>query len=630
MAVKNDSFDIKSMLNCVNSGGKIESRKGFYTRAEDSVFKSYYADAFDMSFVLTDCYLFLDGKYGRIAVSITDNLMDSITYNMMLICTDKTTIPLGRMSFTTSGVETGFPDSFAVFSGKANQGSGIYFISRRLYDNGEMISIRELSLDREQWLYLTDSMIYTPLVLANGRGEAYHSAEFLGRALSLPAPLPFESKNMLNPRFNASYTTDGASSGFSLPYANIDNNSVMAELLYRDKKYSFKIMGTEVKSPSVSVESNSVVMNVNREEGRVYFTIDGSGRWVPEFTGSLNNLCITAYKTVAEHIKTVGAFSASQGIESNISLLYKSVTEPSAVVINSPLDPLYFPENTASLLGHSQKEVGAVIASNGNFFAFKEGEIYSAAIKAYTPNKKTVSVLENIRETDEYRLSFKKAVTFSAKAIRETVCETDGQIFFQSSIGEIWKIKAGSSAPSYEKISAANETFDFAVTDKGRYILIKDNAAFVLEKGEKGYITGEWTLPEKAVGGFSYVGKAILLFSCYIDEVYMIYAAGYGGDKDIRFLSEFETEERSISSALCLTDEKSAKRIHKITVCGEGKDINLSLLKSEKAISKRHGRFKDGFADFYMGANLRGGVIKLSFDTPTVIESVSTLANLSI
>ena len=100
MAVKNDSFDIKSMLNCVNSGGKIESRKGFYTRAEDSVFKSYYADAFDMSFVLTDCYLFLDGKYGRIAVSITDNLMDSITYNMMLICTDKTTIPLG---ITTTG-----------------------------------------------------------------------------------------------------------------------------------------------------------------------------------------------------------------------------------------------------------------------------------------------------------------------------------------------------------------------------------------------------------------------------------------------------------------------------------------------------------------------------------------------
>ena len=522
MAVKNDSFDIRSMHNCVNSGGRIESRKGFYTRAENSVFKSYYADAFEMRFVLTDCYLFLDGKYGRVAVSITDNLMDSITYNMMLICTDKTSIPLGKISFTTSGDETGFPDSFAVFSGKANQGSGIYFISRRLYDSGEMVSVRELSLDRESWLYLPDSMIYTPLVLANGRGEAYHSAEYLGRALSLPAPIIFESKNMLNPRFKASYTTDGASSGFSLPYANIDNTSVKAELLYRDKKYSFTATGTAVKSPSVSVESQAVVMNVDREEGRVYFTLDGSGRWAPEFTGSLNNLCVTAYKT----------------------------------------------------------------------------------------------------ESDEYKLSFKKAVTFSAKAIRETVCEINGQIFFQSSLGEIWKVKASSSAPSYEIISAANEIFDFAVVDKGRYILVKDNRAFVLEKGEKGYITGEWSLPEKAVGGFSYVGKAIYLFSRYIDEVYMIYAAEYSGDKDIKFISEFETEERNISSTLCLAAEESEKRILKITVRGEGKDINLSLLKPEKTVLKRRGRFKDGFADFYMGANLRGGSVGLSFDTPTAIEGV--------
>ena len=77
-----------------------------------------------------------------------------------------------------------------------------------------MISVRELSSDRKSWILLTESLIYTPLILANGRGEAYHNAEVSGRALSLPAPLFFESKNMLNPRFKAAYTTDGASYGF--------------------------------------------------------------------------------------------------------------------------------------------------------------------------------------------------------------------------------------------------------------------------------------------------------------------------------------------------------------------------------------------------------------------------------
>ncbi len=625
---KSDSFDIKSLVNCVRYEGKIESRKGFYTRAEDFVFKSYFSDAFDMSFVITDCYLFLDGKYGRVAVSIADNLMDSITYNMMLICTDKTTIPLGRISFTTSGGETGFPDSFAVFSGKANQGAGIYFISRRLYDeDSATVSVRELSADRKSWIYLPESLIYTPLVLVNGRGEAYHSAEFLGRALSLPAPVPFESKNMLNPRFKAAYTTDGVSSGFSLPYAYIDNTSVMADLLYRDKKYSFKITGTALKSPSVTVESSAVVMNIDRDEGRVYFTLENGSRWIPEFTGGLNNLCFTAYKTVGEHIKTVGGVSASRGIEGNISLFYKSATSPSAVVINSPHDSLYFPENTASLLGNEQTEVSSVISANGKFFAFKEGEIYTAAVKAYTPNKKTVSVLGVLSETDEYKLSFKKAASFSADAIHETVNEINSEILFQTSTGEIWKIKPSGSALSPEKITTANQVFDFALADKGRYILVKDNRALVLEKTEKGYKTGEWILPENAVGGFSYVGKAIFLFGCFRDEVYIIYAAEYSGEKDIKFISEYETEEMEVSSAFCLSldEEMSSKRIFKVTVSGEGDDIKLSLLKPEKTVITRKGRFKEGFADFYLGANLRGGCAELSFSTPTIIDGLSVL-----
>lgn len=629
--LKVDKLEIKKLINCVSDGEKIESRKGFYTRPEDYVFKSDGTEAFDMSLVITDCYLFLDGKYGRVAVTVADNLMDSITYNMMLLCTDKTTIPLGKISFSTSGGAMGFPDTFAVFRGRENQGSGVYFISRRLYDDElpDMISVRELSSDRESWILLTESLIYTPLILANGRGEAYHSAEVSGRALSLPTPILFESKNMLNPRFKAAYTTDGASAGFSLPYSQIDNTSVVAELFYKGEKHTLQITGTAVKSSAVLIDSAEVVMNVDRAEGRIFFTNSSGAYWTPEFTGSVNNLCITAYKTVSDHIKKVGAMSASRTIEGNVSLLYKSATEPSSVAVNSIVDPLYFPENTAFLLGYADTKVESILEVSGNLFAFKEGEIYSAAVKSHKPNKKSVSLLGSLRETDEYTLSFKKACSLKAEAIPETIKELNGELLFQTRRGEVWKIKvSGGSNLSPERIETLNETFNFALAEKDRYILIKDDRAAVFEKTKSGYITGEWTLPEKAVGGFSYIGKAIFFFSCYKEGVYMIYASDYGWEKDIKFISQYETEECDISSCLGVAtagNSDSARRINKITVLGAGKELNLSLVKSEKTVLQRRSRFKDDLAEFYMGANIKNGYMELSFCNPTVIEGVSAL-----
>lgn len=626
-----DKFNIKSLVNCVRHGDGFEGRKGFYTKPEDFIFKIDGSEAFDMSFITTDCYLFLDGKYGRVAVNIADNLMDSITYNIMLICADKTTIPLGKISFTTSGGAMGFPDTFAVFSGKANQGAGIYLISRRLYDNDypDMISVRELSSDRKSWILLTESLIYTPLVLANGRGEAYHNAEVLGRALSLPAPQFFESKNMLNPRFKAAYTTDGASYGFSLPFSKIDNTSVIADLFYKGEKYNLKITGSATKSPAVLIDSAEVIMNVDRNESRVYFTLKNGGYWVPEFTGSVNNLCFTAYKTVKEHIKKVGAIAASQRLEGEVTLFYKSATEPSCVLMNSPTDPLYFPENTASLLGGSATKVDQTLQANGNIFAFKAGEIYLSKTKAYTPNKKTVSVLGSLCETDEYRLSFKKAASFSGEAISKTIKEINGEILFQTKDGAVWKIKASSGASLFpEKIGQLSEVYNFALSDKDRYMLIKDERATVFEKIKDGYLTGEWLLPEKAVGGFSYVGKTLFLFEYRKDAVYMIYPAEYGGEKDVKFVSEHITKEFDIKSDVCLSvlkDDENQKRIFKITVSGDGDMLELELLNGEKTVIKRRARFKNGFAEIYMGANIIRGYVKLSFCKSAKIDKISTL-----
>lgn len=626
-----DKFNIKGLVNCVRNENGFEGRKGFFAKAEDYIFKIDGSEAFDMSFIITDCYLFLDGKYGRVAVNIADNLMGSITYSMMLICSDKSTIPLGRINFVTSGVAMGFPDSFAVFSGKANQGSGIYFISRLLYDEDypDMISVRELSSDRKSWILLTDSLIYAPLILVNGRGEAYHNAEVLGRALNLPAPKLFESKNVLNPRFKAAYTTDGASYGFSLPFSKIDNTSVAADLFYKGQKYNLQITGAATKSPSVLIDSNEVVMNVDRNDGRVYFTLKSGGYWIPEFTGSVNNLCFTAYKTVEEHIKMVGSVSASQRLEGPVTLFYKSATEPSSVLINSPTDPLYFPENAVSMLGSEATKVSQILEANGNIFAFKEGEIYSSKIKAYKPNKKTASFLGDVYETDEYTLTFKKAAVFAGAPIANTIKEINGEILFETKDAAVWKLKASSDGSvSSKKIGMLGEVYGFALSDKDRYMLIKDDRAVVFEKINDEYLTAEWRLPEKAVGGFSYIGKTLFLFEYSKDSVYMIYPAEYGEKKDIKLASSYVAEESDIKSELCLEilkDEENRKRIFKITASGEGDTLELELLDGEKKVIKRRARFKNGFAEFYIGAAIKKGYVKLSFDNPVKIDKITTL-----
>lgn len=624
-----EKMNIKSLENCVIEKNKITTRKGFYTSPSDIIFKTDGNEAFEMSFITTDCYLFLDGKYGRVAVNITDNLMGSITYNVMLICADKSTISLGKINFTSSGETFGFPDSFVVFSGRANQGSGIYFLSRRVYGQGlpDMISVRELSSDREEWIMLSESVIYTPLILANGRGEAYHTAENRGRALSLPAPILPESKNMLNPRFKAAYTTDGASSGFSLPFANLDNTSVSADLFYKGNKYSLKITGEDLKSSAVSIDGTAIVMNCDRTEGRVYFTTESGTAWAPEFTGSVNNLCFTAYKTNNEHIGAVGATSASQMLEGGVTLFYKSANAPHMAILNSPSDPLYFPENAACFLGHVEKEIISVIFHSGKLIVFEEGEIYSAEIKTYAGENSSLNVLGEVRTFGEYKISFKKVSALPALPIAETVRSSDGAIFFQSKEGAVWKIKLSGGAATAEKIAELSENYDFALCEGEKYLLIKDNRATVFNKNDDGYSQSVWELPEKAVGGFSYAGKALFFFSFRNDSVYIIYSAQYGSEKDTSYITEHKTQETPIKSGFRVAvaeEEKGGKRIFGLTLYGKGKTVKMSLYNGEKKISSRRSNFKNLVAKFSLGGVCYNGFAEFSFCEGAEIEEICT------
>ena len=170
--------------------------------------------------------------------------------------------------------------------------------------------------------------------------------------------------------------------------------------------------------------------------------------------------------------------------------------------------------------------------------------------------------------------------------------------------------------------------YNFALSDKDRYMLIKDERAVVYEKIKDEYLTAEWTLPEKAVGGFSYAGKTLFLFEYHKDSVYMIYPAEYGSEKDIKLVSPYSAEEFDIKSDICLeilNGKENPKRIFKITASGEGDVLEFELSDGEKKVDKRRARFKNGFAEFYPAAIVKKGYVKLSFCKPMKIDRIATL-----
>ena len=102
--------------NCFLENGNIVSRKGLEATGSDVFVKSDMSVE-EMSFIDTDCYLYFGKKYGRVTVSVSDNLTDNIIYNIRLVCSDGSVENLGQIIFSRVTYEQfGVPDSFTVSS----------------------------------------------------------------------------------------------------------------------------------------------------------------------------------------------------------------------------------------------------------------------------------------------------------------------------------------------------------------------------------------------------------------------------------------------------------------------------------------------------------------------------------
>lgn len=605
-------FEFFELENCDISYGAVKNRKGFEIDPKNAVFKISENDAFEMSLHITDCFISVDGKHGRVAINISENLMGSATYYMMLLCEDLSRIPLGYIEFSSNGG----PNSFTVFCGKANSGIGVYFLARQ---GDDFITIRELGKDKSSWALINDSLLYAPTILAHGRGEAYHTATVGTRAVSFPSPTLPEAKNLMTPRFKANFTTDGASSGFTLPLSNLDDAPVYCELNLGGKKYSWQISAGQTKSSAVKVEETEVCLYVERGFGRVYFRKSTGEEFKPALSSAQNNLCVTAYKTEAGHINKIGAMASCGMVrgshlqsKSPVTFFYGNRLFPSLIAFNSPNDPLYFPENTCFSLGFEQKKIAFATLVANKLLVIKDGEIYTGEI--------------SVKTNDAFKISFKRNLGVPILPIDSTIKEVGGSLFFLSRDNAVWEI-SDISLPSAKttKVAELKGNFDFALALEDKYLLIKGNLATVIQKTKSGYAVGKWHLPARAVGGTTSLGEAVIFFEFYIGEAYMVCPARYTLDLDTEVVSESLTLKKPIKASMSikLTKEKiNAIRTQKITLFGSGTNVNLKLIGGKGVNALRRSCFKDGAANFYVGALQNRDIAQFSFEKEFSVSGI--------
>ncbi len=629
-----DMLTDRPILNGRVEKGKILCRPAFISRPDIPVYCDNGADSDETYPVITDCSVYLFGRLGRVIINVRDNLMGNLIFEMRLVYPEGDSLELGRIEFTRSGSgETGYPSAYTVFSGSPVRGSGIFFTCRQQYSGGseDFCRIMELSEDLSTWIMLSSDSTYVPTVLANGRGDAWYRAAPYGELLDLPEPVKPQSRNLISDAFYSYFTTDSVSVWYTLPESGLDEAMVSAELYYQGNDYLFEVYPYTDASEGTDIDGTEVVMLVNRERGDICFkSADGRDFALP-YGGRLNNLKITAYKNRPDDLLRVCSATGCVGItssvstgESEVTVFYGGSLRPADLLWNSPLHPLYFPADSRLSLGDGEAAVDRLILRDKTLYAFKEDRAFLSETVQFKGEDKIFTEDGEAKNTSGYEIAFKKAVSLPARPQKESVCLFGTGVIFADSLGGVYTLKDSVTERVYDTDRVGE--CRFAVTSGDRYLLFGETDAEVLEKdGKGGFYTYRWSFEENIVGGFSYLGRILLLGLRRRDAEAMLFPvlSGSGGEDSV-LSSDLTATDRQIIGSVSLApfDTPEAKRLYGIFLEGEGEAL-IEIADGQKSLKKERLTLKRGGGVTALGLTARRPVITLGFKGGFSVESIA-------
>ena len=265
-----------------------------------------------------------------------------------------------------------------VVCGGQGERSGIYVLmgavgNDKVYDR----AIFELNQTLTSVYAISDSEIYAPTVLLNGRGSAFCFSDSLVPS-EFPTPRKFESFNTVGGRFKAYFKTDGISSYFVLPAKTLSNaEGEDIYITYKDAKkgeYTWHIpWDKNVSEEVVKYNDYDIKMYVDRSRARIY-TMDTTAApaVLPIAYSVPNNLEIIAYKQI--DYTDVFGMTISENFNAR-SYLSGNDLKGNQVRFSAKANPLYFPETSLSYFGENTSCATGMCRQNDRIVIFKPHSI---------------------------------------------------------------------------------------------------------------------------------------------------------------------------------------------------------------------------------------------------------------
>lgn len=543
--------------------GVLKSRPGLYTTEDRTLNNTAYQGGYSYYYIPTDIEITVDGELKKMfaeEIDIDDSHHVMLTH---FINSDGSHSSTAEIHFDRISDSVYYmPQTVSFFKGAPISGGGIYAFARLVNVENFTESwgqIYEITADLSEWVATPDT--YIPTVLINGRGNNYEISAATNQAFT-GTPTKLEALNILDGSFYAYFSSDGRSSSFRLPFAELADAPVSCRFYYGHDTFVEWVIPEYESSAAIKYGEVDVTMHVNRQTGIVYFTVPAGDYEVPLISHrNENNLRFCAVKNTTLGLKDITAATCAVSHNSKIILAANNL-----VFEADYSKPLYFPADSVCVIGDIDSPITALAPFKGSIAVFKKGEAHLLQIK----EGKALNSVSLLSDNDSV---FYKSDTLTAECVSYTAgCNAknsiiclNGALLWRSTDGYIYSLKGSGEIVCLSRkinsfINGNITSTDTCVFEYNGYcIFVCENRALAMEIPANGNITPEsvnwyyWEFPSELVftGAFSSFGDLRLF--CSNPQYELCFIASLEGDTDTCLLgavSDLQTEIRPIKTAL--------------------------------------------------------------------------------
>ncbi len=569
--------------NLIFKDGFLQARKGTVTHTDRLLNDSAYREGNSFKYKPLSLTLFTENDTKSLVAEEID--YDSTVFIVLVHILNGDGTPYTSVPISFQRIDSAtfyIPQGYVFFKGAPQNGCGVYGLFALVNsENSEETEERiyELSADFDGWLLC--SQTYVPTVYINGQGNKYDTAVQTNQIYT-ENPKYLEKLNILNGQFYAYFSSDGRSSSFRLPFADLDDRDVDCRLYCTVSDYIDWQIPKGQTTATATVYSVEVTMNVDRQSGIVYFTVPSGEYEVPLFTDrNENNLRFFAGKSTKWKLRDLALSVCNESANDRIYLC-----KGNSVFVANYSNPLYFPLDSALSLGEEDRRITAIKSFKNRPAVFTREDTYLLTLKKGKALNSTSLLADNDRifySCDSLEPEILSDTVGCNQG--ESVISTNNALYWQGTDQSFYRLGSTVTCISadfsdYIKALFSNDGQVFGINADGLQLFIKGSCAVgVNYEDGKTPIWYYFEYPEE-IRFTGVLGSQMLL--CESPQFGLCFTADISGESDSCLTGEYysvSVSELPIKSSLktkalafgCANTFKTVDEILMNLSCGECK-----------------------------------------------------------